>query len=83
MAKRTNNDLQSLHIKLRSSSTNPTKNRSECRCSGRVSSYCSASGTRHVNLATNPVISHEWGKDQEVFTTKSKIYVVICDTDIP
>ena len=25
--------------------------------------------TRHVNLVTNPVISREWGKDQEVFTT--------------
>ena len=22
----------------------------------------------HVNIATNPVISHEWGKDREVFT---------------
>ena len=37
--------------------------------SGRVSSYCSTSGTRRVNLVTNPVISHEWGKDREVFTT--------------
>ena len=27
------------------------------------------SGTRRVNLGTNPVISHEWGKDREVFTT--------------
>jgi hypothetical protein len=34
-----------------------------------VSSSCSTSGTRHVTLITNPVISHEWGKDREVFTT--------------
>jgi len=28
-------------------------------CSGRLSSSCSTSGTRCVNLVTNPVISHE------------------------
>jgi hypothetical protein len=47
----------------------PLKPGSELRCSGRVSSSCSTSGTSHVNLLTNPVISHEWGKDREVFTT--------------
>ena len=31
----------------------------ELRCSGRVSSSCSTSGTRRVNLITNPVISRE------------------------
>jgi arylamine N-acetyltransferase len=31
----------------------------ELRCSGRISSSCSTSGTRRVNLVTNPVISHE------------------------
>jgi hypothetical protein len=41
----------------------------ELRCSGRVISSCSTSGTRRVNLVTHPVISHEWGKDREVFTT--------------
>ena len=41
----------------------------ELRCSGRVGSSCSTSGTRRVNLVTNPVISREWGKDREVFTT--------------
>ena len=30
----------------------------ELRCSGRVSSSCSTSGIRRVNLVTNPVISH-------------------------
>jgi hypothetical protein len=41
----------------------------ELRCSGRVNSSCSTSGTRRVNLVTNPVISHERGKDPEVLTT--------------
>jgi len=41
----------------------------ELRCPRKVYSSCSTSGTRRVNLVTNPVISHEWGKDQEVFTT--------------
>ena len=39
----------------------------ELRHSGRVSSSCSTSDTCCVNLVTNPVISHEWGKDREVF----------------
>jgi hypothetical protein len=47
----------------------PLKTGGELRCSGRVRSSCSTSGTRRVNLVTNPVISHEWGKDREVFTT--------------
>jgi len=41
----------------------------ELRCSGRVSSSCSTCGPHRVNLVTNPVTSHEWGKDQKVFTT--------------
>jgi hypothetical protein len=41
----------------------------ELMCSERVSSSCSTSDTRRVNLVTNPVISHEWGKDREMFTT--------------
>jgi hypothetical protein len=32
----------------------------------RVSSSCSTSDTGRVNLVTNPVISHEWGKDQDL-----------------
>jgi hypothetical protein len=47
----------------------PLKTRGELRCSGRVSSFCSTSGTRRVDLITNPMISHEWGMDREVFTT--------------
>jgi hypothetical protein len=45
----------------------------EHRCSRRVSSSCSTSDTRRVNLVTNPVISHERGKDQEVFTTSGTV----------
>jgi hypothetical protein len=37
----------------------PMKSGVELRCSGRVDSSYSTSGTRRVNLATNPVISHE------------------------
>ena len=40
-----------------SSNTNPTKTGDELRCSEKISS--STSGTHRVNLATNPVISHE------------------------
>ena len=50
----------------------PLKTWSELRCFVRVSSSCSTSGTRRVNLVTNPVISHEWGKDREVFTNINK-----------
>jgi hypothetical protein len=37
----------------------PLKTWAELRCSRRVSSSCSTSGTHRVNLVTNPVISHE------------------------
>jgi hypothetical protein len=47
----------------------PLKIGDELRCSRRVRSSCSTSGTYRVNLVTNPVISHECGKDREVFMT--------------
>ena len=47
----------------------PLKSGGELKCSGRVSSSYSTSGIRRVNLVTNPVISREWGKDREEFTT--------------
>jgi hypothetical protein len=47
----------------------PLKTGGELRCSGRVRSSCSTSGTRRVNLVTNPVISRKWGKDRRVFMT--------------
>jgi len=55
--------------KTSSSNTNPLKTGGELRCSGRVGNSCSTSGTHRVNLVTNPVINHEWGKDRDVFTT--------------
>ena len=51
----------------------PLKTVGKLRCSGRVGSSFSTSGTRRVNLVTNPVISREWGKDREVFTTSGTI----------
>jgi hypothetical protein len=63
--KRTNNDLQNIHRKLKIS----LQTGGELRGSGRVSSSCSTSGTRCNNLFSNPVISHERGKDRDVFTT--------------
>ena len=47
----------------------PLSTGDELVCSGRVSCTCSTSDTRHANLATNSVISHEWGKDREMFTS--------------
>ena len=47
----------------------PLKTGGDIRCSGKVSSSCFTSDTRRVNLVTNPVVSHERGKDWEVFTT--------------
>ena len=39
------------------------------RCSKEVSSSCYTNGNRRVTQVTNPVISHECGKDQEESTT--------------
>jgi hypothetical protein len=60
--KRTNNDLQNIHIKLNSDNTNPLKTGGELMCSGRVISSCSTNVTRRVNLVTILVISHECKK---------------------
>jgi hypothetical protein len=38
---------------------NPTKTKDELRCTGGVSSSCSTSDIRHVNLVVHPVINHE------------------------
>jgi hypothetical protein len=45
----------------------------ELRCSGRVSSSCSTSGTRRANLVTKVVVIHKWGKDREVFMTSETL----------
>jgi hypothetical protein len=46
----------------------PLKTESELSISERVSSSCFTRGTRRFNLVTNPVTSHESGKDREVLT---------------
>jgi hypothetical protein len=54
--------LRKLYYKTKDRVTRtPLKTEGELRCSERVISPCSNSGTRRVNLVTNPVISHEWG----------------------
>jgi hypothetical protein len=62
-------NLQLVEDGLLWSRSRSRKTGEEIGCSGKVSSSCSTSDTRRVNLATNPVISHEWGNDREVFTT--------------
>ncbi len=47
----------------------PLNTGGERRRSGRISSSCFTSSTLSVNLVTNLVISHEWGKVWEVLTT--------------
>jgi len=55
-----NNDLQNTTLKTNDRVTRtPLKTGDELRCSGRVNSSCSTSGTRRVTLVTNPVISHK------------------------
>ena len=68
--KRTNNDLQYIAHKTKDRVTRTPliTGVGELGCFGRVSSSCSTSGTRRINLVTN-LISHEWGKGREVFTT--------------
>jgi hypothetical protein len=45
----------------------PPKTGDELRWSGKVSSSCSTTDTRRVNLVTKSMISHEWGKDRKCF----------------
>ena len=51
----------------------PLKTGDKLVCSGRVGSSCSTSGTLRVNLVTNPVISHKWGKNRKVLIRNSQI----------
>ena len=44
----------------------PLKPGGELRCSGRVSSSCSTSGTCWITLVTTLMVSHKGGKDREV-----------------
>jgi hypothetical protein len=65
-----NNDLQNIHIKLKMNLyEHLQKPGDELMSSGMVSSSCSTTETRRVNLVNKSVISHAWGKDRKVFTT--------------
>jgi len=52
-----NNDLQTLHRKLKIEQHEPLKTASELRCFGMIVSFCSSSGTRRVTLVTKTVVS--------------------------
>ena len=65
--RRTNNDRQN--------TTQKTKDRArrawgDIEYSGRISSSCSASDTRHVTLVTKPVISYEIEQKEPEVVTK-------------
>ena len=70
--KRTNSDLQNIYKTKDRVTRTPLKTGGELRCSRRVGSSCSTSGTRRVNLVTNPVIGHRWGKNREVLLKKNE-----------
>jgi hypothetical protein len=54
------NNLQSNIQKFQDRETRtPLKSRDDIRCTGRVSSSCSTSTTRHVTLGTHPVLVHD------------------------
>jgi hypothetical protein len=50
------------------------KARSSLRCSGKVGSYCTTSGTRRITLVTIPMLKHEWGKNRIVITTNGHLW---------
>jgi hypothetical protein len=55
--KRTQQSTKHTHKTKDRVTRTPLKTRGELECSGRVGSFYSTSGTRRVNLVTNPVIS--------------------------
>jgi hypothetical protein len=64
--KRTNNDLQTFTQKTKDRATRtPLKQ----GWFGMVGSSCSTCGTHRATLFSNPVISHQWGKNRIVITT--------------
>ena len=67
---RTNNNLQNTTQKTKDRATQtPLETEGELRCSGRVSSSCSTSGSHRVTIVSNSIKSHEWRKDRETFKT--------------
>ena len=75
MIKRTNNELQNTTLKTKDGATRTQlKTGGELMCSEKVNSSCSTNVIRRVTLVTNPVISYEWGKDRNMFTTNEHSY---------
>jgi len=58
----------------KTNNTNLTKNGKELWCFVRVSRTCFTSYTRRVTIGTNPVISHEGGKNDGIVTTRKRTY---------
>jgi hypothetical protein len=54
----------------------PLRTGGELRWSGKGISFCSTSDTCHATLVTNPVISNERGKDQEVWEIRHWIFII-------
>jgi len=65
--KRTNNDLQNIHIKHLVTRT-PLKTGGILMCFGMEGSSCSTRDTRGFTLVTNPMISDEGGEDWILIT---------------
>ena len=76
---------KTLHRKLTDRATRtPLKTGYELICSWKASGSCSTSDTHRVTLATNPMISHEWRRNREVFTTSGRTYPLsFVDSDNP
>jgi hypothetical protein len=60
----------------------------ECKCAGRISSFCSTSGTRRVTNVKIPVISHEPQKKEGILTTTNgthpwpSVALILCKSDM-
>ena len=73
--KRANNDLQNTTQKIRDRATQtPLNTGVEFSSPWWVCSSCSTSGTRRVAPVTNPMISHEWEKEQKVEHTRGHLW---------
>jgi len=65
------NDLQKITQKTKDrAKRTPLKTRVEPKCSGRIISSWTTSGTYRVTPVTNTVMRHERGKDREVLTSR-------------
>jgi hypothetical protein len=59
----------------------PLKPVDDIRCSRKVSSLCTISGTRRVSLVTNLMITHEWGKDRIMITKRHHVLTTTLNSD--